>query len=294
MPLPIAFDMETKDPDDALTLCVLATHPAAELRAVTVNPGTRAQLGVVRRILDRLGAGALPVGARDPDSSAAALSPFHHEWLGDPGPAQPDAPAHEVLATAVRDGAVVLSGAPLHNLRDLLRHHPDVEVGRLVLQGGFAGDNVVPEADRLAKFAGRTTSESHNFGANKRATLAVLTSERVRARDIVSKNVTHGVVWDSGLQERLRAAGDLTPGARMAAEAMEVYLRDRPEGKALHDPLAAVAAIRPDVFRWGEVEIISAMGRWGAAPLPGSPTRITTGVDVPEFFATLFEPAELP
>jgi hypothetical protein len=34
-----AFDMETEDPDDALTLCVLATHPAVRLAAVTVNHG---------------------------------------------------------------------------------------------------------------------------------------------------------------------------------------------------------------------------------------------------------------
>jgi hypothetical protein len=32
--IPIAFDMETSDPDDALTLCLLATHPRVELRAI--------------------------------------------------------------------------------------------------------------------------------------------------------------------------------------------------------------------------------------------------------------------
>ena len=46
--------METRDPDDVLTLCLLATHPGIRLIAVTVNPGTAQQLGVVREVLGRL------------------------------------------------------------------------------------------------------------------------------------------------------------------------------------------------------------------------------------------------
>lgn len=50
----IAFDMETQDPDDVLTLCLLATHPAVRLRAVTVNPGSKHQIGVVKHVLNRI------------------------------------------------------------------------------------------------------------------------------------------------------------------------------------------------------------------------------------------------
>jgi inosine-uridine nucleoside N-ribohydrolase len=46
--------LETRDPDDALTLCLLATHPRLRLAAVTVNPGTPQQIAVVREILRRL------------------------------------------------------------------------------------------------------------------------------------------------------------------------------------------------------------------------------------------------
>jgi inosine-uridine nucleoside N-ribohydrolase len=31
--------METNDPDDFLTLCILSTHPKVNLRAVTITPG---------------------------------------------------------------------------------------------------------------------------------------------------------------------------------------------------------------------------------------------------------------
>src|SRR5688572_32694507 len=109
--------METRDPDDVLALCLLATHPDVELAAVCVNPGTPAQLGVVRTLLDRLGC-RIPVGARNTRSTADAVSSFHAEWLGGIPAAEPDAIAHELLAATMtaHPDAVLVTGAPLHNL----------------------------------------------------------------------------------------------------------------------------------------------------------------------------------
>jgi pyrimidine-specific ribonucleoside hydrolase len=78
----VAFDMETRDPDDVLTLCLLAGHRGVRLEAVTVNPGRPAQIGVVREVLARLGAD-VPVGARVAGSERDEVSPFHRDWLGD-------------------------------------------------------------------------------------------------------------------------------------------------------------------------------------------------------------------
>jgi inosine-uridine nucleoside N-ribohydrolase len=292
----IAYDMETGDPDDALALCILADHPAVELAALTLNPGTREQVGIARRILERAGAAAVPVGARAPDREAGAVSAFHREWLGDVAAAAPDAPAHEVLAAALQaDPATVLvSGAPLHNVRDLLRNHPGVRIERWVAQGGFAGDNVVPPELRLPKFAGRTMTESHNFGANKKATLAVLNDDRVRARDLVGKNVTHGVAWDAALQAQVRAMDGVRPGLRLAAEAMDVFLAAEPAGKLLHDPIAVGAAIDPSIMTWVDAEVTYRGGRWGSEPAPGSRSRVAVAVDRAALLRTLVAPAERP
>src|SRR4051794_2056607 len=251
-PMFMAFDMETNDPDDVLTLCLLATHPAVRLTAVTVNPGTRAQLGVVRHLLGALEVD-IPVGARDPAAAGDKVSPFHRTWLGDVPEAEPDGPAHVVLARAIEaePSTVLLCGAPLHNVRALTREHPGLSVERLVVQGGFAGDNLVAPAARLAKFDGRTLSESHNLGANKKAAQAVLADPAFARKELVSKNVTHGVVWDA---EFHRAVEPRTAGVRLMREAMECYLREAPDGKALHDPLAACAAIDPSIIEWAEVE----------------------------------------
>lgn len=286
----VVFDMETRDPDDALTLCLLATHPRVRLAAVTVNPGTGAQLAVVRELASRLGLD-VPVGARHADSPANAVSDFHDDWLGPLPAARPDGVAHEILAAALAadPATVLLTGAPLHNLRHLLRHHRELAVPRWVAQGGFAGDNLVPPEHRLPKFAGRNECESFNLGGDKKAALAALATERIAHRDLVSKNVTHGVAWDAALQDRLLAAPGLTAGAVLAREAMSIYLSQRPEGKLLHDPLAACAVIDRGAFTWAAVEVTYGRGQWGAQPASTGNTFITLAVDRPRAMSALFD-----
>ncbi len=46
-----------------------------------------------------------------------------------------------------------------------------------ISKGGFAGDNVVPEEYRLAKFAGMQTCATWNFGGARESALALLQSK---------------------------------------------------------------------------------------------------------------------
>lgn len=288
------FDMETRDPDDALTLCLLATHPRVRLAAVTINPGTPQQIAVVREILHRLER-SVPIGARDSSSTKAeAVSAFHPAWLGTLPDAKADGIAHEIMAQALTADAraVLLTGAPLQNLRNLLRAHPSVTIRRWVAQGGFAGDNLVPPEHRLAKFAGRTFCESFNFGGDKKATLAALASPQIAQRDLVSKNVTHGFVWGADLQARLLGRSDLHAGAVLAREAMAAYLREHPEGKLLHDPLAACAILDRDAFQWAEVDVVYERGQWGATLRAGTGTFITVALAPARAEAALFAKKE--
>jgi inosine-uridine nucleoside N-ribohydrolase len=289
------FDMETRDPDDALALCVLATHPRARLRAVTLNPGTPAQVAVVRTLLRRLGCERIPVGARNPGSTSQAVSPFHERWLGPLIGEAPDAVGHQLLADAFRlwPGATLLTGAPLHNLRLLLRNHPEVHITRWVAQGGFAGAELIPVERQLPKFAGRTRCESYNFGGDKPGTLLALASSHIQARFLVSKDVTHGVAWNAELHRRLGATGDLPPGVALMSEAMEIYLREHEQPKLLHDVVAACAALDSSIVEWAEVEVRYQAGQWGAVPAAGSGTWISVGLDHERLLATMCAPAAL-
>ncbi|MFY1828458.1 nucleoside hydrolase [Myxococcus fulvus] len=288
MAFDILFDMETSDPDDALTLCLLSTHPAVTLRAVTVTPGTLAQVGMVRHLLARAGRSDVPVGARNPAAQKESLSAFHTKWLGPLPPAAPDGLAHEVLALTLKrfPEATLLTGAPLQNLRLLLEHHPDVHLHRWVAQGGFAGDNVVPPEHRLPKFAGLRTCPTFNFNGDPKGALLALASDRVGRRELVSKNVTHGLAYDGAFHERMRPHASATPGLALIFEAMERYLAQRPEGKLLHDPLAACAAIDPGIVTWAQVEVVRERGEWGAELAQGTRTFISVAMDPERFFRT--------
>ncbi|MEU4831984.1 nucleoside hydrolase [Streptosporangium sp. NPDC023615] len=283
----LILDLETQDPDDILTLCLVGGHPAIRLRAVTVTPGSPAQVGLVRHVLRLLDLDDVAVGAVDPGTGKDHVSGFHHRWLGSRRGAPPDAPPADVIAGTLRShpGATLLTGGPPRNLGRFLGACPEVRLSRWVAQGGFAGDNVVPPEHRLPKFEGRTVCPTFNFnGAPRAALLALSSKDRIARRELVSKNVTHGVLYDREFHERLRPYRERTAGLALVFAGMEHYLRERPEGKLLHDPTAACVVLDRAIATWAEVEVIRERGEWGVLPAAGSGTFITTSIDHERFF----------
>ena len=287
----ILFDTDTGDPDDFFALCVLAGHPRVHVRAVTVTPGTRGQVGSLRAALRRLELADIPVGARDPDHDKDCVSGFLRKALGKPRDAAPDGLGHEVLAGALQQWphAIVVTGAPVHNLALLLQEHEDLSLDRWVAQGGFAGDSVVPPEHRLTKFAGRETCSTFNFGGGSEAALTALGSDRIARRDLVSKNVCHDVWYDPAIHERLRQVRDTNPGKRLLFDTMEQYLRKHKQGKLFHDPLATCVAIDPSIAELREVEIYRENREWGSRLAQGTNTFITVAIDKQRFWDVLLE-----
>lgn len=80
MKIPVHFDMETSDPDDVMTLALLATHPRAELLGVTITPGGPDQVSLVRYVLECLGKPTL-VGSGTPKPGKKHVSEFHYKWF---------------------------------------------------------------------------------------------------------------------------------------------------------------------------------------------------------------------
>eukprot|EP00930_Biecheleria_cincta_P037426 TRINITY_DN25686_c0_g2_i1.p1 TRINITY_DN25686_c0_g2~~TRINITY_DN25686_c0_g2_i1.p1 ORF type:complete len:678 (-),score=113.20 TRINITY_DN25686_c0_g2_i1:105-2138(-) len=296
------FDMETGDPDDVLTLLFLASHPMVELRAVTVTPGSEEQVALVRWLLQQLGLAHIRLGAQGWPANAkkpVQLKTRFYQSFGRASTGDPQCErADEVLLDCCDESTTLVTGAPLHNLGDVLRM-PGFHLGRWVAQGGFAGEGVVPREKQMDKFKGKDTCPTWNFGGNVPAAQAALAATAISRKVCVSKNVCHSVVYDEGwhqaLGEAAKVAGRHSPWGRRAValkmmyETMDQYLRDKPGGKKLHDPLALAVALDESVCTLEEVQLYAQKGQWGSKLCPGSNTWISVAYDAAKFRGVLLD-----
>lgn len=302
----VIWDMETGDPDDFITLLLLLGHPRVNLLGVTVTPGTPDQVGVVRQALawfDR----RIPVGAFNLDHQTkareelgegrhghrgACVSSWHYRAYGDIPPSRDAVPGPELLHTLCGPSVTLVTGGPLKNLGAAI-NKPGFRLGRLVVQGGFAGEGVVPPERQLAKFRGLVTCPTYNLNGDPKSALAVLACPTIVVKRFVSKNVCHGVVYGELLHAHLATLKHRSRSLELIWRGMEVYLSaSGPDGgKKFHDPLAACCAIDESIGEWAEVELYRQKGEWGSRLSPGSGVRIITGYDPEKFRSTLTEHA---
>merc|ERR1719356_1738807 len=107
-----------------------------------------------------------------------------------------------VLLECCDETVTLLTGAPLHNLGDVLKKD-GFRLGRWVAQGGFAGEGVVPRERQMDKFKGMATCPTWNFGGNIPAAEAALACSAIGKKVCVSKNVCHSVVYDNQFHSAL-------------------------------------------------------------------------------------------
>jgi len=289
--LRIVLEMETGDPDDFITLLFLLGHPGVDLRAVLVTPGSSHQVGLVRRALEWFGRD-LPVGAYNLDHEKTCVSGWHYKAYGEVPPSRDAVPGGELLLHVSDEDTTVITGSPPKNLgvalaRSGVEGGPSLRIRRLIMQGGFAGEGVVPRERQLEEFRGRTTCPSFNLNGDPKAVLAALAHPGIGIRRFVSKNVCHGVFYDRALHERLAEVRDRSHSLAAIWKGMDVYLGKHPAGKKFHDPLAACCAIDESIGTWAEVELYRERGEWGARLSPGSGTWIIVDYDREKFVATL-------
>ncbi len=282
----IVFDMETGDPDDFITLLLLLGHPRSNLKAVTITPGTREQVGLVRWACQELAPGRyIPVGAFDPTRDKECVSSWHYEVYGHIAPKDADNRGGFVLKQYCDENTTLVTGAPLKNVGVAMEL--GFKVGRWVAQGGFAGEGVVPSEKQLEKFRGRVTCPTYNLNGDPKTALRALEYDGIGHRRFVSKNVCHGVFCDKELSNKIGSIK--SPHMELIYKGTEAYLAKHSGGKKFHDPLAACCALNPEIGEWAEVELFREKGEWGSKLQTGSGTLIIVGYDHEKFIDTLTE-----
>lgn len=265
--IPFHFDLETADPDDSMTLAILATHPKVHLVSVSVHPGGTDQIGMIRHLLRILDRPDIRIGAGTPKSIAKRVSGFHSDWIGVFEHSEADDTAANIMAETLRKhpDCTLLTGAALTNPHAFYEA-TGTFFERWFCQGGFAGDNIVPKEHRLEKFDGKITCPTFNLNGNPLAAEALLAIPMTERR-LISKNVCHGAVFT-------KADAALLVPFRNQNKGLDLFLKavDLKE-KALHDTVAGLLAIDASKALWAEVIPYRKSGGWGCMEAEKHPEK---------------------
>ena len=188
-------------------------------------------------------------------------------------------------AIAKHPDLTIVCGASLGNIGALLDR--DIILARIVVQGGFAGDNIMPPELILEKFRGKITCPTFNLNGDVKSALKVLASDKIDHRFFVSKNVCHGVVYDQAMHDFMAPHQARNPGLQLMFNGMTKYLAKTPSGKAFHDPLAACTAINPSICRFERVELYREKGEWGSRRSEKPNALISIQADMDKFRKTM-------
>jgi pyrimidine-specific ribonucleoside hydrolase len=108
---------------------------------------------------------------------------------------------------------------------------------------------------RLEKFKGKITCPTFNLGGDWRAAeyLTRGINPPIKIRNFVSKNVCHGIFYNPEADALVPRGAH--PGLDFIKDGMNHYFKKHPGGKALHDVIAAAAAIEPEIGMWKPVSL---------------------------------------
>jgi inosine-uridine nucleoside N-ribohydrolase len=263
------IDIETGDPDDLWTLALMSTHPKFDLQGVTVYPGGRDQIGLVKKVLKLSGREDIPVGADVRNDGKSRVGKYYYDWLGQIDPCDPDEDLSGVFTRT--SGGDLLTGGPLSNIKNIIQSSKTTDIklfNRWTLQGGFVGSNIQPPELILSKFAGLETVATFNLNGDPKAALGLLAPQHNPAKEIqmVGKNVCHGFWISMDNSARLTISQipkGKHPGLDLMLNGMEKYCEKRPGGKAMHDILAALLHIAPEHGNWVTGFPFRQNGLWG-------------------------------
>ena len=227
----------------------------------------------------------VPIGSYSPDHTKQCVNGWwinFAETLGTWSPCSPDGLGHEILSSMESSNVTVVTGSPPKNLAAYI-HKQQSRIERWVGQGGYAGE-CVPEERKLPKFRGVQVCPSFNFNGAPLGVLELLASPKIGVRQLVSKDVCHGLLYDSRMHERVSPFKNKSGGLSVLYAGMAHYLSRNPQGKLFHDPLAVCAAINPDIIEWCEAEVYRTHGSWGSRPKSGTRTYVSIGANHEAFF----------
>ncbi len=290
--IPIVMELETGDPDDILAFLFILEHPRAYLKAIVMSPGSPDQIGLIKHLLTKYHHPDVPVGAFNLDHPKLTVSEWHYKTFGHFESSRDAVDGAALILELCTPDATMLCCGPMRNLGKAIQvaeaTRSDFAIGKVVIQGGFVGRNIVPESVALDKFKDKEMVPSWNLDGALKDTLRVLQSPRCSEIRLVSKNVCHGVTWDETLSAQITDQGSVM--LHTIDGIMTEYRQQKGAPKIIHDLVAATCALSPTICDWAQVNMRhTKKAGWGADLSKSSNTYIVTSFNPSAFIQTLCE-----
>ena len=271
-----------RDADDFFALCYLISS-GVDIKAITISPGDSDQVAVAKFILKEVGWEHIPVGVGKLGRNKSSAGGIHTKLLS----------KYKFPLIHKDDGY----GPDI--MRDIHKEHSDIEffcigpltsfgkylngcneeIKRVTMQGGFCGYDLHGEdVPILEKFRGKQTCSTFNLGGYIEGGKRLVSSDFVKERNFIGKNICHTIVYDAKVHEMV---GKVTPKDRaseLLREGMTMYLERHKEGKKFHDPSAAVCMLHPEIATWVKGKLYYEKGKWGTT-LDNNGDNIAINID---------------
>ena len=254
-----------RDPDDFLALCYLVGRGSVNVRLITVSPGDPDQVAVAKFLLAEVGLD-VPVGVGRKGGARSSVAGVHKGLLHRydfPRELPHDGYGPDLIEQTMQQypACEVFACGPLNSVGSFVAEHPDAQLACATMQGGFCSYDVHGlNVAKLEKFAGKRTVGTFNLNGDVRGARAFL-GANIQVRRFVGKHLCHTIVYD---RQRYHQIQDTRNGAQaLFAEAMSKYLARNKKGKVLHDVVAAVAHMHPEIFTWITGRLYRDRGEWG-------------------------------
>jgi inosine-uridine nucleoside N-ribohydrolase len=280
------------DPDDFFALCYLFSA-GVDIKAILISPGDESQIAVVEFILKMLDKhrdvmiGVPELGRRKEQPTnvhKAFLDKYKFPYFSSKAILSQSLIFHIM---AKNENMEFFGCGPLKNL-GLPNQSSVMKFDRATMQGGFIGYDIhglpVP---RLPKFEGKTKVPTFNLNGCLQGALEFLRMD-IKDRRFVGKNVCHGVIYDKSVHEYVMSVPAKDRASELIREGMDLRFKSHPEGKAFHDPTAAICHLHPEIGTWVRAKPYREKGEWGSA-LDDNGDNVLVNIDKEKLWKHLAE-----
>jgi inosine-uridine nucleoside N-ribohydrolase len=236
------------DPDDFFAICYLVSA-GVNIRAILITPGDPDQIAIARFICQRLGLD-IPIGASKLNRTKLSSGSIHHKLLKKYDcslESKPDGLGSEIFGETLKryPDAEIFAIGPVSSIGRYLKEHPETEIGRATMQGGFLPYSLYRPKVVLEKFE-VDWIPTFNMNGDSNATKRFLAAN-IKERRFVGKNVCHTIVYS--IDDYLKMKFPFDEASWLFNEGMNTYLAEH-DSKKFHDPTAAICHLHPEIGKW--------------------------------------------